>query len=214
MNHKLSLADQAYQIIEEMVVTLKLAPGSVFSESELSNQIKIGRTPLREALQRLAGEKLLVSMPRRGVRVTELNITDHLALLETRRALDRIIVTGAARRISPADVKDLNACSIGIKSAASAGNITEFMRQDRRFDQVLESACGNPYAVRACASLHAHCRRFWYAYRNNGDLHKTAELHAVVMTRVANRDEAGAAETSDQLIDYLEKFVRSVIDDY
>jgi DNA-binding GntR family transcriptional regulator len=58
-----TLADQAYDAVEALIVTLELAPGSVFSEAELSERVGIGRTPLREALLRLTAERLVVSLP-------------------------------------------------------------------------------------------------------------------------------------------------------
>ena len=97
-NGRESLADQAYNLVERMIVTLELIPGAVFSESELSEQIGIGRTPLREALQRLASDRLVVALPRRGMMVTDIHVTEYLALLDTRRVLDRLIVVRACRR--------------------------------------------------------------------------------------------------------------------
>lgn len=58
-----SLAEQAYDAVERMIVTLDLAPGSVFTEAELAESIGIGRTPLREALQRLAAAHLVQALP-------------------------------------------------------------------------------------------------------------------------------------------------------
>ena len=65
-----SLTDRAYADLEEMIVTLKLAPGSAVSEQELANYLGIGRTPIREALQRLARERLVSILPRRGIIVS------------------------------------------------------------------------------------------------------------------------------------------------
>ena len=80
-----SLTDRAYAEIEELIVTLRLAPGAPLSEAELSARLGIGRTPIREALQRLARERLVAIYPRRGVIVTEINVASQLRLLETRR---------------------------------------------------------------------------------------------------------------------------------
>src|SRR6476620_2753600 len=86
-----SLTDRAYGEIEEMIVTLRLAPGSAVSESALSELLGIGRTPIREALQRLARERLVAIFPRRGIVVTDINVTSQLRLLEVRRELERLI---------------------------------------------------------------------------------------------------------------------------
>lgn len=207
-----SLAEQAYTVIEEMIVTLRLPPGTIFSEADLSEEIAIGRTPMREALQRLANERLLTAMPRRGILVTEVKITDMLALLETRRTLERLVSAKAARRATVDHHLALRACAEAIVAAAEIDDIGEFMRQDRAFDEVLGIASRNSFAQRALQPLHAHCRRFWYLFKNSGDLRHSAALHAEVMNAVVSGNEQGAADASDKLIDYLEQFTRTAMD--
>ena len=84
-----TLTDRAYRELEEMIVTLQISPGTVLSEQALSGRLKIGRTPIREALQRLARDGLVVIMPRRGIMVSEINLRLQLRLLEVRRELER-----------------------------------------------------------------------------------------------------------------------------
>lgn len=69
-----SLAGKAYEVLEELIVTLQLTPGQVLSEAGLAKQLGIGRTPVREALQQLAREGLVSILPRRGVIVSEINV--------------------------------------------------------------------------------------------------------------------------------------------
>src|SRR5436305_13711508 len=85
-----SLTELAYLDLEEMIVTLKLPPGTAVSESELSQRLRIGRTPIREALQRLARERLIVILPRRGILVPEINVKRQLRLLAVRREVERL----------------------------------------------------------------------------------------------------------------------------
>ncbi|MDD9728009.1 GntR family transcriptional regulator, partial [Roseovarius sp. SK2] len=85
----MTLTDRAYEMIETRIVALDLEPGQVLSESQLVEELGIGRTPVREALQRLAAEGLVVVMPRRGVMVSEINIAKQLQLLELRREVER-----------------------------------------------------------------------------------------------------------------------------
>ena len=91
-----SLTDRAYAELEEMIVTLKLAPGAAVSEAELSSHLGIGRTPIREALQRLARERLVTILPRRGIMVSEINVGRQLRLHEARREIERLIARTAA----------------------------------------------------------------------------------------------------------------------
>src|SRR4051812_45652653 len=95
-----SLTEKAYRQVEELIVTLQIAPGTVVSEAQLSERLEIGRTPIREALQRLARERLVVVLPRRGIMVSEINVRTQLRLLEVRRELERLIARQAARRAS------------------------------------------------------------------------------------------------------------------
>lgn len=207
-----TLADQAYKRVEEMIVTLELAPGQLISEAELSQHLDIGRTPLREALQRLSEDQLLEILPRKGIFITEINLREHLTLLETRRVLDRLVARRAARRAQQERRKALEACATAMQEAAEADELDEFMRLDRRFDTLVTTAAQNPFAADALTPLHAHCRRFWYKFKANGDLIQSAQLHERLMRAIANKDKHGAADASDELIDYLEQFTRSVLD--
>lgn len=207
-----TLANQAYVRVEEMIVTLELRPGEVISESELGNRLDIGRTPLREALQRLAEDQLVEVLPRKGIRIAEINLRNQIALLETRRVLDRLVATRAARRARPDSREALRDCAIAMQNAAGIDQLDEFMRLDRQFDNIMASAAQNPFASDALSPLHAHCRRFWYKFKAKGDLTQSARLHERLMHAVAQRDEQEAAEASDRLLDYLEEFTRSVLD--
>jgi len=207
-----SLADEAYIRLEEMIVTLELRPGGVFSESDLSRKVRIGRTPLREALQRLQAQHLVTTLPRRGVVVSDINIVDYLAVLETRRVLDRLIAAKAARRATPEQRQTLGQTAEAMALAAARGDMAEYMRLDTGFDRLLEAASRSAFALQASVPLHAHCRRFWYLYRHNGDLPRAAEHHAALMKAVAAGDEEGAGAASDALVDYLEEFARTALD--
>ncbi|HXR12811.1 MAG TPA: GntR family transcriptional regulator, partial [Gaiellaceae bacterium] len=71
-----SLADQAYAAIRGLIVSLKMAPGALIDERRLMESLGIGRTPVREALRRLAQEQLVEVFPRRGMFVTGVDVSD------------------------------------------------------------------------------------------------------------------------------------------
>ena len=207
-----SLSDQAYDTVERMIVTLELPPGTVFSEGDLSDRVGIGRTPLREALQRLAGDRLVVALPRRGMMVTEINASEYLSLLDTRGVLDRLIAEQAAKRATPDERARLRQNGEAMILAAASEDQQAFMRADRECDEILERACRNPYAYQAASSLHAHCRRFWSVHQHHGILKWSAELHTNIMNAVADGDIQEAGKASDSLIAYLESFARKALD--
>lgn len=209
-----SLAEQAYRKIEEMIVTLDLPPGSSFTEGNISTKLNIGRTPVREALQRLVADRLITSLPRRGLVVAEINISEQLMILETRRVLDSLIATRAARRATAAQRSALKKSGEMMVQAAAQNALQEYMRFDHDSDELMEQASQNYYAIRACRPLHIHCRRFWYKYHQNSDLKEMANLHASVFNAVAAANENGATEASEKLVRHLMQLNRAVLDSF
>ena len=100
--HTETLTDKAYRALEEEIVTLRIPPGTVVSEAILSRRLGVGRTPVREALQRLAREWLVVILPRRGIVVSEIDPVRQLRLLEARREIERLLARSAAKRSTSA----------------------------------------------------------------------------------------------------------------
>ena len=96
-----TLTDRAYAELEELIVTLQLPPGTALSELVLAKRLDIGRTPIREALQRLSRDGLVNILARRGVLVSEIDLRAQLRLLEVRRELERLMARGAAERATP-----------------------------------------------------------------------------------------------------------------
>src|SRR6184192_2677595 len=122
-----SLTEQAYRVIEEEIVTLRLKPGDVLSEQMLSATYGIGRTPIREALQRLAREGLITILPRKGILVSDINPRNQLLVLEVRRELERLLSRASAERATQQQRKDLAEIARGMDQAATAKDDIAFM---------------------------------------------------------------------------------------
>jgi DNA-binding GntR family transcriptional regulator len=209
-----SLSDRAYRRLEEMIVTLQLAPGSVVSESALSKRLGIGRTPIREALQRLARERLVVVLPRRGIMVSEINVSTQLRLLEARRELERLISRRAARRASEAERDRFRAIADGMAEAARKNDDIAFLRLDHEFNGLTLQAARNEFAAGAMTLMQGLARRFWYIHHKEvADLPLTARLHSEIAHAIAAGNEAVAGQASDKLIDYVEECARATVAD-
>ena len=207
-----SLADRAYGDLEELIVTLRLAPGSAVSESELSQRLGIGRTPIREALQRLARERLVAILPRRGIIVSEINVKSQLRLLEVRREVERLVVKSAARRATPEQRKQFAEIARTFKQSAKNNDEVAFMRVDREFNELSVLASRNEFAAGAMGLMHALSRRFWYIhYKQAADMPQTAKLHADISRAIASGDEAAAGAAMDRLLDNIENFTRATV---
>ena len=207
-----SLAELAYLALEAQLVTLAIPPDTVVSEQELCARTGLGRTPVREAIQRLSSLGLLRVLPRRGLVVSPIDGVEHLGVLETRRVLDRLVAGLAARRAAPEQRSALKACAEAMGRAAAKADLEAYLREDARCDEILDAASRNPSAVQAAERLHIHCRRFWFCHHHAGDLGAAADLHVALMKAVARGDEAGAATASEALLDHLERFARRALD--
>lgn len=208
-----SLTERAYSRLEEMIVTLQLAPGAVLSETALSQRLDIGRTPVREALQRLAREGLVTILPRRGILVSDFNVKSHLRMLEVRREIERLMARSAAERASDHERRRMREIAAEMREAAASGDDIGFMRLDNEFNHLITAAARNEFAAKTITLMAGLSRRFWFMHHQNvDDLPVVAERHAVVADAVAAADADGAAKASDALLDYVEAITRAAVD--
>lgn len=207
-----SLAEQAYTRLEEMIAKLEMPPGSVISEAEVSATLGIGRTPVREALQRLAREHLVLILPQRGVLVSEIDIKRQLRLLETRREVERLVARSASRRANEAENQQFAALASEFSASAASGDQIRFMRADKAFNDLSLRAARNEFAAGAMGLMHGLSRRFWFMHhRQADDTQIMADLHAGLARAISLRDEAGAAAALDALIDHTEAFTKVTV---
>jgi DNA-binding GntR family transcriptional regulator len=207
-----TLTEQAYNRLEEMIVTLTLAPGAVLAEQALSTDLGIGRTPIREALQRLAREGLVLVLPRKAIIVTETDPRRQLLVLEVRREVERLLARASAERATDAERGRFQAIADGMEAAAKSNDDIAFIRLDRELNALLAQAAHNEYASRAMRSLNGHSRRFWYLhYKQTADLPKCARLHADEARAIAKGNTVRAMAASDKLMDYVESFTRATV---
>lgn len=205
-------ADVAYDAIESLIATLALQPGSPVVEAEIIERTGLGRTPVREALLRMASIGLVVQQPRRGLLVSDLDLAAHLDVLQTRRVLEGLIAASSARRATAQQRADLVRCAEHMLEMAHSGDLDAYMRADHALDVVNHQACRNASAVKCVVPLIVQCRRFWYAYQHKGDVTEGARAHMALAQGIASGDEAAAVAGAQQLMIYLEQFARRVID--
>jgi DNA-binding GntR family transcriptional regulator len=209
---KSSLTEQAYRMLEEAIVTLRIRPGSAVTEQELSELTGIGRTPVREAIQRLAREHLLQVLPQRGLLVSPIDVGKQLRLLETRREIERLICRSAAKRATDTEREQFAELVDAFQAAAADNDEVTFMRADREFNELCLVAARNEFAEGAMRLLHGLSRRFWYLhYKQAADLPEMARLHAAVALAIAQGDIDGAGKALDSLLDNLEGFARATV---
>ncbi len=209
---KSSLSDQAFSLLEEMIVTLQLPPGSLWSEATLSETLGIGRTPVREAVQRLAEYHLVVILRRLGIQIADVDEQGQLLVLETRRELERLISARAARRASAEEKQSLATMAQALLEAGNAGDIVEMLRQYFVAKKFMARCAGNRFSEQSIAPLYTLSRRFYFMHHKELDnLAEVARLHAELLRAVATGDEKEAAAACDRQIDYAEAFAKRII---
>lgn len=209
----LTLTEIAYHELEERIVTLKLAPGEILSESWLAEQLDLGRTPIREALQQLAREGLVVIMSRRGVVVSDVDVKRQLELVRVRREIERLMARLAAERSTDADRDRMSEIAKGMRQSAKKKDDVAFMRLDKDLNLLISTCCRNEFAQRAMSLTHGLSRRFWFIhYKEVLDLPLCAKLHAELAEAIVSGNPRDAAKASDRLIDYIEEFTRASLD--
>src|SRR5262249_4546205 len=207
-----SLTEQAYRVIEEQIVTLRLKPGDVLSEQFLSATTKFGRTHIHKALQRLASEGVITILPRKGVLVSDINPRNQLLLLEVRGELERLLSRTGGERATPEQRTALQEIARGMDQAAKHNDDIAFMRLDRQLNPLPIPPPPNDDEAGSTKLLQRLARRFWYMhYREAADLPLCARLHANQARAIAKGDADAAQRASDKLMDYVESFTRATV---
>lgn len=200
-----SLAEKSYLALEARLVNLELPPASLVSEGELIRLTGYGRTPVREAIQRLAQHDLFQVIPRKGLLVSPVSRSGLLQILEARRPLERLIAQRAALQASDGQRSGL--AKIARDLADCHDNFDRFLSRSRAIEELLDQCYDNAYAIQAVTPLRIHCRRFWCYYRDHLKLSEVIAAHSNLVRLVARRDLKGAQKASDNIIQLLERLV-------
>lgn len=210
-NSSMSLAEQAYIKLEQMIITLELKPGSVVSENEISQMLGIGRMPIREAFKRLESAGLVSIEPRRGILISEIKTDEIFLQLEVRNALEELIVKRACKYATTAERNHLMQLAVEYEEATKANDRANAVRIDEEFNRLLGACAKNPFASQAITPFYALFRRiYYYNYEINETL--TLEInyaHIELMKGIASGNEQKAIEKLRDLQKCNERLIRS-----
>jgi DNA-binding GntR family transcriptional regulator len=197
-----TMAEEAYSQIRSRIVRLDLAPGDVLREEDLQDQLGIGRTPIREALQRLAREHFVSIIPRRGMFVAGIEVSELSLLFETRTVLEPYAARLAAARGTEGHWSGMQEALDTAHSADSG----ELMAIDHRCHELMWDAAGNRFLLDTLDVLYAQSDRLWHLYLGDvADMSEAVAEHRELLEGLRNRD-------SDHVAALMEKHVRSFDD--
>lgn len=198
-----SLTDRAHKLLEEMIATLQLPPGTPVSEAELSSQLGIGRTPVREAMQRLARERLLLVLPRRGCIVTPIRPEEEVMLIETRRAVETLVMETAAARASESERRQFGEIAARMKTALRTHDFDAFARLDAEFNRLCIAACRNEFAGSMMQVIAPLSRRFWFTHHGRTLSKEGVEAHIEIALALSRGDAKAALSGTERLLRYV-----------
>jgi len=209
----LRASDVAYEQLREMILDLRLAPGEVLNELSLAAQIGIGRMPVREALQRLASDRFVVALPRRGTVVSSMTMVDVAHLYEAREAVECGIARVVVRRITDEQIRELRSLVERTDEARGVFDAERFLLDDLRVHRFVIGMLDNALLHNAADSLLLHNLRFWRSFFQTrlpqGD---TMMSHRDLLTAFENRDGSAAEEATRAHIEGARQLLVTLFD--
>ncbi|UXT51372.1 GntR family transcriptional regulator [Agrobacterium tumefaciens] len=207
--NSVNLTELAYERIEHLIITCELKPGRFLSIQDLQRETGLSRTPVHQAVSRLAADTLVIIQPRHGLQIAPIDLARERMLLRLRRDLERFVVSLAAEHSTSTHRSQMLHITRILKDQRDTMAIGDFNIFDRRIDRLILLAAGEPFLEHTLRPLHTLFRRIGLIHhRNIGGAESLAgsiQSHIGILEAIAKRNVALAVEASDQLIDYVDR---------
>ena len=162
--NRVNLFDLACERIEDLIVKCELKPGSFLAMQDLQEMTGFGRTPVHQAVSRLAADTLIVVRPRHGLQIAPIDLTRERVLLQLRRDIERFVVRLAAERSGPSHRNQIMHLTRALRDQREKMTIGEFNVFDRRIDRIILNAAGETFLEHTLRPLHTIFRRIGWIY--------------------------------------------------
>lgn len=208
----ISLRDRAYQEIKRRINRMEFRPGAYLNEAQISRTLRIGRTPVHQALDRLMLEGLVQVIPRKGVMVETISLDQVLQIIDVRLVNEPFCVGLAAERATPVEVSQLRTLLDSATPLLRARDREQLMELDRLFHRRISQAAKNPVLADTISRLHDRSLRFWFiSLGDDLQLRRVDEEHRAILDAIARRDAAGAADAMRHHIESSRKHITRAI---
>ena len=202
-------SDRVEEELRHLILTLELEPGLAISEANLTKRFGWGRTPLREAFQRLAEQSLLQIIPRHGIVVTPLSIFEFVEVMDAMAMVIGSAASLACKNLNEEEHSRLEQTISKSESAASKADFVEIADLDYEFHSILANATGNRYLCRYLLHLHQVATRFNFAsWKRDGSADLSLEEHRRIVATLRNHDPAQARTV---MLEHIENARKRVI---
>lgn len=203
-----SLRDVAYQAIKHRIITCVFKPGDYLNEAYISTLLRLGRTPVHQAIDRLVLDGLVEVIPRKGVIVRPISFDEVMQIIETRLHIEPWSVRLAAERAKDKDVTAMQDILARAERATAAHDVEKMMLLDREFHLTLARATRNDVLAEILRKLHERSLRFWFISLVDASHHgEVQDEHHDIVQAIKNR-KLDAAESA--MRSHIESFRRSI----
>jgi DNA-binding GntR family transcriptional regulator len=206
-----SQSEEAYRRLLERIVSLEMRPGSVVDEARLRAELRIGRTPIREALQRLARENLVRSVPHRGTFVTDVNITDLARITEVRVVLEAHAARLAAEKLTSQDRRQIEELLELLRRGYVTGQ-RDLMQLDQQVHRLVYRSTHNPFLEATLERYFNLSLRLWYLVLDREvRLREAVDEHVELLQAICAGDGARAEDIMRRHVSGFEREIRKVL---
>jgi DNA-binding GntR family transcriptional regulator len=206
------LADLAYEDLRDRIVTLRIKPGEPIDEDTVGQQLEMGRTPIREAIKRLALENLVTVFPRRGTFASEINITDLALISDVRMVLEGHAAYRAAERITDEQREELGGLLAELSASRGSDDMEALMVLDARVHRLIYRSAGNPYMEQTLGRYLNLSLRIWYLVLDRlPHLFARVHEHEDVLHAIAAGEPKRAKSVLEEHIATFESEIRAVL---
>ncbi len=207
-----SLSQQAYFLLRDRIVTLQLQPGTLVNERELAAEFGLGRTPIREALRRLADEDLVEVFPRRGIYVGPIDVGDLGAISEIRVELEGFVSRLAAQRAGDAYHTAIGDLLGELEAVSSDTDERELIYLDQRIHRLIYRAARNPFLEAALDRYYVLALRLWFlALERVHRLEDAVREHTDLLSAISSGDATRAEQVAREHVVEFERAIRQLL---
>lgn len=208
-----SLADQAYHVLRDRLVMLDIPPGAPIHEGQLSADLGMGRTPIRESLKKLELDHLVVTHPRRGTFATQVDITDLADISEIRQVLEPLAARRAARLARPDVRAELAAKAEEIAAISDEPeDRRSLMEYDLTVHRLIYQAAGSAHIEETLVRLDNLATRIWCLVLDRlPSVAAHIREHVALLEAIVEHDADRAAQLAGEHVTHFERSVRAVL---
>lgn len=207
-----SLGQQAYYLLRDRIVTLRLPPGTLVNERELMAETGYGRTPIREALHRLADDGLVEVYPRRGIYVGPIDVGDLGAISEIRVEFEGFAARLAAQRATDDDRAGLRALARELEELSGEPDERRLIHLDQRIHRLIYRAAHNPFLEAALDRYYVLALRLWFlALDRVRQLEDAVHEHVQLLEAIADGDAVVAEAVAREHVVGFERQIRELL---